>query len=429
MNSNFGAEVVVSVLCITFNHENYIRETLEGFLMQKTNFAFEVLIHEDASTDRTADIIREYETKYPNIFRVIYETENQYNKGIEYCHDLLAPMARGKYIALCEGDDAWIDDKKLQLQVDYMEEHPECSLVTHKAYLQYPRDWSGKRDARAMGYEEEGVVPFEKLYTSWSVATSTFMFRKEIYMPMPEFFRKAPTGDEPLKFYLTSKGTVYYFDRVMSVYNRMSEGSWSARFDSENFEKQKEYCLGYMDFFEKLDDYMELEHHKLFEECIKERIRRLLVFILFSYERYDEMKECLNLFEKSCNQKWSAYMNEKKQAFAIFDEKHLEKILEEKAKDKRIFIYGAGALAKIDVSQLERINRPINGIVVSDGQPKKDVFMGYPVMYLSDFLKWEKENYVFSIAMEDTYAHQVMETLNSQGIQDYMWLYEQIYKK
>lgn len=425
---NCDTDILVSVLCITYNHERYIRETLEGFLMQKTDFAFEVLIHEDASTDKTAEIVHEYESKYPDIFRVIYETENQYHKGIEYNHDLLAPMARGKYIALCEGDDAWIDDEKLQLQVDYMEKHPECSLTVHKAFLQYPHDWSGKREPRAMGYEKEGIVPFKRHFLKWSAATSSFLFRKELYMPMPEFFRKAPTGDEPLKFYLAAHGEVYYFDRVMSVYNRMSLGSWSAKFEIESFERRKAYYIGYINFFKELDRYLGLEHHVLFENCIKVRICRFMQDILLSCEKYDDMLECLESFARSCDDKWAAYVKEKKRVFLILDGEQQKRVVNENGTNKKIFVYGAGEIAKIGIRQLEEKKMPVEGVIISDGQALKKEFMGYPVSYLSEFLKREEENFIIMIALQEAYARTVMESLHEKGIEDYVWLYENICK-
>ena len=98
---------LVSICCITYNHAPYIRQCLDGFMMQQTNFTFEVLIHDDASTDGTADIIREYESKYPDIIKPIYQTENQYSKGVKVSATFNFPRAKGKYIAMCEGDDYW----------------------------------------------------------------------------------------------------------------------------------------------------------------------------------------------------------------------------------------------------------------------------------------------------------------------------------
>ncbi len=121
---------LVSINCITYNHEPYIRQCLDGFMMQKTNFAFEVLIHDDASTDNTANIIQEYEAKYPEIIKPIYQAENQYSKGegaISVRFNF--PRAKGKYIAMCEGDDYWIDPHKLQKQVDILENNVNLAAV------------------------------------------------------------------------------------------------------------------------------------------------------------------------------------------------------------------------------------------------------------------------------------------------------------
>ena len=121
---------LVSILCDTFNHEKYISQALDGFIMQQTSFPFEIIVHDDASTDNTAQIIREYELKYPDLFVPIYQTENQFSKPeVNIWTDITFPKARGKYIALCEGDDYWTDPLKLQKQVDFLEENPEYGMV------------------------------------------------------------------------------------------------------------------------------------------------------------------------------------------------------------------------------------------------------------------------------------------------------------
>ena len=116
---------LLSIDVITYNHAKFIRKCLDSILMQKTNFSFEVLIHDDASTDGTADIIREYEAKYPDIIKPIYQTENQWQKNIGISKNFQHPRIHGKYVALCEGDDYWTDENKLQKQVDFLEKHPE----------------------------------------------------------------------------------------------------------------------------------------------------------------------------------------------------------------------------------------------------------------------------------------------------------------
>ena len=139
MQSPKGTTPLVTIRCITYNHEPYIRQCLEGFVMQKTNFLFEAIVHDDASTDGTAAIIREYAEKYPDIIKPIYETENQYSKRNGSLTRIMDAHMRGKYIAICEGDDYWIDPLKLQKQVDFMEGHPECGLCYTKMRNYYQK--------------------------------------------------------------------------------------------------------------------------------------------------------------------------------------------------------------------------------------------------------------------------------------------------
>lgn len=123
---------LVSICCVTYNHAQFIRKCLDGFLMQQTDFPVEILIHDDCSTDGTTEIIREYEAKYPELISPLYEEENQYQHGKAAEIDFYNyRRARGKYIAYCEGDDYWTDPLKLQKQVDFMEANPEYSVCFH----------------------------------------------------------------------------------------------------------------------------------------------------------------------------------------------------------------------------------------------------------------------------------------------------------
>lgn len=122
---------LVSICCVTYNHAPFIRQCLDGFLMQK-GVDFEILIHDDCSTDGTTEIIREYAEKYPDLIFPLYETENQFCKpGRESMDFYNYRRAQGKYIALCEGDDYWTDPLKLQKQVEFMEANPDYSVCFH----------------------------------------------------------------------------------------------------------------------------------------------------------------------------------------------------------------------------------------------------------------------------------------------------------
>lgn len=123
-------KALVSVACITYNHEKHIKDAIEGFLIQETDFPFEILIHDDASTDNTPNIVRKYVEIYPNIIKPILQTENQYSKGKRIFH-IVTSLCVGDYVAICEGDDYWTSPKKLQIQFEAMEAHPECYISFH----------------------------------------------------------------------------------------------------------------------------------------------------------------------------------------------------------------------------------------------------------------------------------------------------------
>ena len=121
-------EVKVSVVCLAYNHAKYIRDALEGFVSQKTSFPFEVIVHDDASTDGTDLIIKEFQSRYPEIIKPVFQKENQYSQGVSIAQAFLYPLVHGEYVALCEGDDYWTDPLKLQKQVEALESHPESDI-------------------------------------------------------------------------------------------------------------------------------------------------------------------------------------------------------------------------------------------------------------------------------------------------------------
>lgn len=176
--------IMVTVRCLAFNHVKYIRQCLNGFIMQKTNFDFEVVVHDDASSDGTAEIIKEYADKYPRLIKPILEEENQYSKGGNILHNIMNSHTRGKYIAFCEGDDYWTDPLKLQKQVDILEQHPEYSMV----YTGFQTvDEEGKAILRP-DYERYmrvsftgDIFPYLLRYGNF-VLTVSICLRKEHYM-------------------------------------------------------------------------------------------------------------------------------------------------------------------------------------------------------------------------------------------------------
>ena len=219
---------LVSICCITYNHEKFIEDALKGFLIQKTDFPFEILIHDDASTDRTADIIRQYEKKYPNLIKPIYQKENQYSKGIRINPTFNFPRAKGRYLALCEGDDYWIEPNKLQIQINEMEKYPEVDMSFHPAYEVI----NGERGLVLAKHANRN-----KIFTLSEVIrgggafcpTASLIFRKEAVINLPEWFYKdAPVGDYFLQIFGARRGGALFINKIMSVYRRGHANSYTA---------------------------------------------------------------------------------------------------------------------------------------------------------------------------------------------------------
>lgn len=225
----------VSICCTTYNHEAYIEDTLWGFLMQETNFAFEILIHDDASTDDTQEIIEKYEREYPNIVKPIYQIENQYSKGkrINFTYNYL--RAKGDYIALCEGDDYWTDKKKLQKQVDILEENKDSMLCIHATGVyRVADDLLVSNDIRPSNINKKFKAEDIILGGGEFGHTSSCVFRSRVIKNPPKWFVDAPSGDTPLRLLCAHIGPIYYLDEEMSIYRRGVKGSWTDRVQSND---------------------------------------------------------------------------------------------------------------------------------------------------------------------------------------------------
>lgn len=212
---------IVSVCCYTYNHENYIREALDGFLMQKTNFPFEILIHDDASSDETAGIIRMYQEKYPDLIKAVYQTENQYSQGKRFL-PFLFKMAQGKYIALCEGDDYWTDPLKLQKQVDFLESHPECSLCCHRVLRK--SEFLHEKDYLHPKYDTDQIFTKDRMYGRYILQTCTLVFRNIQVDEFSKFYPEFKVGDYPLFYFYAQLGHIGYLHDVMAVYRIHKNG-------------------------------------------------------------------------------------------------------------------------------------------------------------------------------------------------------------
>lgn len=274
---NFITQPLVSIACITYNHEPYIRQCLDGFVMQKTNFQFEIVIHDDASTDNTKKIIQEYCQRYPGLFRPIFQDINRYKEGKGILARFVFPECRGKYIAMCEGDDYWTDPLKLQKQVDFLEGNSEYVMTCSDALIlskDGELDWCR--------YLDDTDIPVEDMIINGGlfVQTASLLFHKSLLDEYPEFCKQCKVGDYPLQIWASLRGKVRWFAEKQVVYRFAIGNSWSSGDVCLNLDdtkiSERRSIITMLREFDKLSDF---KYHNTFR-------RRQVLYRFLLLERY-----------------------------------------------------------------------------------------------------------------------------------------------
>ena len=215
----------LSIVCLAYNAAAYIRQALDGFLMQKTRFPFEVLVHDDASTDGTSDIIREYVEKFPETVRAVLQKENQFSKGVTVSSRFLWPLVRGKYVAVCEGDDYWTDPLKLQRQVDWLDAHPESSVCFHPVVVHF-EDGSRPDSVYPSPKDCPDGFTFRGLLRHNFMQTNSVVYRWKLKGRECDVPLDIAPRDWFTNLVHAEKGEIGFLPEAMGVYRRHSGGVW-----------------------------------------------------------------------------------------------------------------------------------------------------------------------------------------------------------
>ncbi len=268
-------DIKVTVRCITYNQKDYIRQCLDGFVMQRTNFRFEAIVHDDASTDGTDEIVREYAEKYPDIVKPIFETENQYSKHDGSLGRIMNAHTRGQYVAFCEGDDYWTDPLKLQKQADFLDANPQCSLTYHACKNVFSTPCKDNILFGESVKESYSEVDFVALYP---FQTATVMYRKDILDS--DLYKKAQAigctaGDQILFLTASRFGTIEGVNEQMSVYRRHEGGISQHMYEADKLWKSyNDWLKVALLFGGKISSFIK-----------KERLSALIVKA-YSYKKY-----------------------------------------------------------------------------------------------------------------------------------------------
>lgn len=247
----------LSILTATYNHEKYIAQAIESVLMQETSFDYELVIGEDCSTDRTREIVIDYQKRFPDKIRLVLSEVNIGGvliKTLEAC--------KGEYVAIVEGDDYWTSPHKLQRQVDFLDSHPECALSFHPAMMVY-EDGSREPHLFSPPRVEKEIYHLEELLEYDFIATGSVMFRRGLFGEFPNWFYEMPVGDWPLHVLNAQHGDIGYINEVMGVYRVHSGGIWSSR-------NLVQRLQAYIQFYQPINAYFNFQ----FENTVRSSILR-----------------------------------------------------------------------------------------------------------------------------------------------------------
>lgn len=402
-------KIKVSVLMLAYNHEEYIRDAINGVLMQKTNFDFELIVHDDASTDKTAEIIKEYELQYPDIVKPIYQKENQYSKGVRPMIDVMPMFIRGEYVALCEGDDYWINELKLQKQIDYLDNNRNISLCIHNAWR-----YDASLDSKVLldSFPSSGVYGLKDqilagLGTKFP-ATASYVFRKRDFDRLPIEWFKGAVGDYPIRVYLASVGDVYYFHEAMSVYRYSSIGSFTKKIQDDPYEYAK-YISEISKLYNLINEYTKYEFDNIYKRKIKSDYIGLATSIIInniSLKDIDNLELDMKILTQYIETLNVNSINSDMISFVETSE--------------NCYLYGTSKLAELILYKLEKNGMSVKGFVVSDGYTKPKTYLGKNVFYLSEVEKYNNLKIILSV--QPINEVQIIKNLKKRNIQIYtLW--------
>lgn len=378
INTNINTDNIdVTVWCTAYNHANYIEKALKGFINQETTFNYEVIVFDDASTDGTQDIIREYASEYPKIIKAYLANVNTYRQpqARQIRTALKENTINGKYIALCEGDDYWIYSKKLQRQYNLLENNPDLGMCIHNAIR-----FDGKEIVPQIIDMDSQVLNDKEIFFSPNglTPTASFFFRADVYWELikTKGYQICPVGDNPIRFWFNYKSKVFYIDKCWSVRNFMHEGSWNKKF-VEDKDYYIDYCKRNLEYYEVFDE----ETHGLFHTYL-ELMRKNLTYTYMAMD----IKECsdtMTYIENMSNHRYSTY--EKKYLM-----KHVIPILKDNQDyydviskiDKKKYIYGAGEEAIKLAKELNQRNINFEGFVVTSLESNPNILLGKEVQII-----------------------------------------------
>lgn len=284
-----GNDILVSVKIITYNHENYIAKALESVLMQNVSFRYEIVIGEDCSTDKTREIVLEYQREYPGIIKLVLHEKNV---GMIQNGLAVNRVLKGKYVAVLDGDDYWTDENKLQTQITLMQDYPDCDISFHPAISVY--DNSQKRDKVISRHAKNNrVFAVNDVIIKGGAfcPTSSLVMKAEVLEHLPDWFSEVPVGDYFMQILGSQNGGALYIDKVMSAYNRFNVASWTNT--TKTVSQREAHLKGIVSALNHLNHFFQ-EKYKVEIDIVKSEILLHLAKLYLKQHRFHEFNDAIS---------------------------------------------------------------------------------------------------------------------------------------
>lgn len=288
--SKVNKDILVSACIITYNQEDYIQKCLEGAINQKLESRYEIVIGVDHSDDQTLNICLDYQKKYPDLIRINNHTQRlgmfgNWAHSIQSCH--------GKYIAVCEGDDFWIDNNKLQKQLHFLENNPDCSMCYHPTKVVYIEGNKSNKIAGPQKHIHKEFYKFkieEIISGQMGMWTASLFFRSSLFEKVPDWIKKVSFGDVALKLFFGNMGMIGYLGpKPMSVYNRNAKNAWS---EGENKVRswEEDRLRGHYEVLDYFNDYTNQKYSNLVQQQKDKMLRQYIMNVMKFCDRMEKQK-------------------------------------------------------------------------------------------------------------------------------------------
>lgn len=284
-------DIIVSVCLTAYNHGKYIAQALDSILMQEVGFKYEIVVGEDCSPDNTREILLDYKAKYPDKLKLLLHEKNMGGKK-----NVMTTLKNcsGKYIAMLDGDDYWIDPKKLQIQIDLMESYPDCHMSFHPAEARIDNAETGKVIAKHANKNKIFSTSEVILGGGGFTPTASTIFHREVIDNLPDFFVGTTVGDYYMQVLGSLNGGALYIDRVMSVYRQGVEGSWSTSLKNIDIDRKVKWHHDSIKSLNELNKYLDFNYQKEFDQRISNHYYRMSILYLKN-DLYKEFRKNIEL--------------------------------------------------------------------------------------------------------------------------------------